>query len=139
MFDGYNNPNTEVWVMPPWQQTLLIQQYATNPEGIAHGHYTNPRFTDRSAHWKTAPLFCGTTYGKGDDNPSDPTTLSFFERSRAIMVEVYNTSSFAVRHTILSCCTTGRNFVIGGCESAGRDPPTSAPCCHCPARLSPAC
>jgi hypothetical protein len=63
--------------------------------------------------WEAQTLFCGSQPGSGADNPLNPATMTGFERSRALMAELVDTSSLLVRHVIAGCCSTGRNFLIG--------------------------
>ena len=50
-----------------------------------------------------------------DDNPANPYQLTELQSSRSVQVLFEYVSSFQVRYAIGACCTTGRNFLFGGC------------------------
>ena len=49
------------------------------------------------ALWARALLYCASERGDNSDNPTDPSALSALSASRAILVELTNTSSLVVR------------------------------------------
>ena len=51
----------------------------------------------------------------GDDNPLHPYDLTRQQQTRAVMAMFELVSTFQVRYAIGACCTTGRNFLFGGC------------------------
>ena len=59
----------------------------------------------------------GTVYGVGDDNPLDPYQLTQLQSMRSVMIMFEQMSSFQVRYAIGACCTTGRNFIVGGYDA----------------------
>ena len=83
--------------------------------------------------WASVPLHCASEEGYAVDNPSVAAELSDFQRSRAIMAELIDTSSLVVRHAIAGCCSTGRNFLFAGFSNVIRPmcpyppPPPAAP------------
>ena len=64
--------------------------------------------------WQSTVNFA-SVYGVGQDNPFDPVNLTPLQAARSIMAEFEYMSSFQVRYAITGCCTTGRNFLFGGC------------------------
>ena len=82
-----------------------------------------------------------TRRGVGGDNPLDSYRLTAVQTNRSLMVRLENTSEFRVRFAIGSCCTTGRNFLIGGysfigrplCEESPVMPPSTPPAPPVPA------
>ena len=69
--------------------------------------------------WASSPVWCSSQPGIGDDNPVVPNELTGVRLARAVMAELQNTSSIVVRHAILGCCATGRNFVFAGYAPCG--------------------
>ena len=70
-------------------------------------------FTSLKSVW-TNPIYSGTTYGIGEDNPLDSYYLTNQQAARAVMVMLEDVSSFQTRYAITACCTTGRNFLFAG-------------------------
>jgi len=59
-------------------------------------------------------------YGIGEDNPVHPFDLTELQLARSVMVMFEQLSTFHVRYGINKCCTTGRNFLFGGCAPRRR-------------------
>ena len=62
------------------------------------------------SHFEQSPLYCGTAFGVGRDNPVDPYTLTELQQARAVVAEIRNASSFRVTYHIMDCCATGRKY-----------------------------
>ena len=77
------------------------------------------------------PINAATTYGVGKDNPISPYDLSAQQINRSVMITLDRVSRFSVRYSISVCCTTGRNFLMGGYSEIVRPlcpyPPASPP------------
>ena len=85
---------------------------------------------------------CASKWLCADDNPAVPYQLSFQQRRRSIMVMFEHVNTYQVRYAIGACCTTGRNFLLGGysnmtafCEY---DPPSPPPLVPPPSPWYPA-
>ena len=52
---------------------------------------------------------------RADDNPTDHYNLTPLQKRRSLMVRFEAINFFQVRYAIAACCTTGRNFLFGGC------------------------
>lgn len=63
------------------------------------------------------PVYHGTVYGVGLDNPFEPYSVTELQASRSVLVMFEDVSDFQVRYAIGACCTTGRNFLLGGCAA----------------------
>ena len=65
-------------------------------------------------------VFEASQYGVGDDNPNNPRALTDLQRGRSVEVLFEAVSMFQIRYAIKACCTTGRNFLFGGCARSLR-------------------
>ena len=76
--------------------------------------------------WQSMVNFA-SVYGVGDDNPANPMDLTELQAHRSVMAEFEQMSSFQIRYALAGCCTTGRNFLFGGCARSAR--PLACACC----------
>ena len=67
-----------------------------------------------SGSWND-PIYHGTHFGVGLDNPFEPYQVSDLQARRSVLVMFEEVHHFQVRYAISACCTTGRNFLVGGC------------------------
>lgn len=113
---------------PPWWH-----DGGGNERGDRQGSDVGSRRSEWEA-WEDESLYCASTFGIGEDNPTDPQVLCE-HRHRAVMAEVVNASALLVRFVIHSCCSTGRNFIVAGysdiirpiCPYPPSPPPPSLP------------
>ena len=77
-------------------------------------------------------VFSAGTFGVGGDNPLSAEALDEQQKDRSVMMELINVNEWYVRLGIYRCCTTGRNFMIGGfapilpiCPQPPPSPPTA--------------
>ena len=67
----------------------------------------------QAAGW-TSAVMTSTTYGVGKDNPADSYSLTHQQQMRAVIAMFESVTEFRIRYAIMKCCTTGRNFFLGG-------------------------
>ena len=61
--------------------------------------------------WRDVPAICATESGVGEDNPTDPDSLTPGQKRQAVVLQLEHVSSFHLVLSIDACCTTGRNFM----------------------------
>ena len=96
-------PAIEIMQMGP-QATSLEMPYST--EIIAHDRWSEflsgeslavaTSALPSSSNWRTA-MYQGTVYGVGDDNPSNPYSLTQLQRRRSVIVMFEYLSSYQIR------------------------------------------
>lgn len=76
-----------------FQAALLRSTLAETPDFSSEGE------------WKRHPLFCGATQGIGKDNPASPEILTEDHKSKTILANLYDLSSFSVRVAVVPSTT----------------------------------
>ena len=75
-----------------------------------------PLFWDAHADPVVTPLYCGTQWGRGADNPVDPIELTPQQRRRAILYTFEEVGAFDVRFSLTGdvVAAGGRNLLFAG-------------------------
>ena len=73
-----------------------------------------PFYQEWQASGWTTKITMATTYGVGKDNPANSYSLTGQQTMRAVYAMFEDVSEFRIRYAIMRCCTTGRNFLLGG-------------------------
>ena len=96
---------TELHTFPSWAALVGDAKLRSfHPSSAARAHLDT---------W-TSNVTAATTYGVGGDNPFSTYALTPLQANRSIMFMFESVSEFRVRYAIDACCTTGRNFLVGG-------------------------
>ena len=125
-------PNSELVARPLWEQ--ISQQTGVDGTNFFYGpdSQATPDYERIVAADWTTSVWVSQTYGIGKDNPVNSYSLTDQQKSRALYAMFEGVTSFRARFAVVGCCTTGRNFLLGGYSDVTRPlcpypPPPSLP------------
>ena len=96
---------------------LLVQAF--NRVGMAAGaNVTRSILLDRLQFedpWVSSPILCASASGNAADNPKGPMALDALQRARSAMFTFDGVSTFDVRHSLDTCCSSAKSRVAYKC------------------------